>query len=137
MAYDKRKLNEVAVAVSETDVVRAENRRQNREWLQMAMQIAIAIRYVLRLKKISQVELANRMDVSPQLVTKYLSGKENLTLQTICKISKALGISLVQITSLKDVVPEDPNLVEYTIKVDGASDSEGNFFFDEPSKNIA
>ena len=46
---------------------------------------------------ILQKELALRMDVSPQYVSKIVKGKENLSLETIWKIEEALGITLISV----------------------------------------
>jgi DNA-binding MarR family transcriptional regulator len=57
-------------------------RKSNKAWLKKSMLIAIAVLKVLREQKISQVELAEAMKVTPQYVNKILKGNENLTLET-------------------------------------------------------
>ena len=42
------------------------------------------------------------MDVSPSQITKILSGKENLSLQTIAKVEKAIGRSIISIIDSLD-----------------------------------
>jgi transcriptional regulator with XRE-family HTH domain len=39
------------------------------------------------------------MGVSPQYINKVVRGKENLSLETICKLEHALGIQLIQVVS--------------------------------------
>ena len=41
---------------------------------------------------VNQKELAQRMGCTPQYVSKILKGKENLSLETICKIEDALDM---------------------------------------------
>ncbi len=45
----------------------------------------------------SQKDLADRIDVSPQYINKIVKGKENLSLVTICKIERVLGVTLIEI----------------------------------------
>lgn len=51
----------------------------------------------------SQKKLAERMDVSPQLVNKWVKGNENFTLSTLGRLGEVLGIELIQVPSRKDV----------------------------------
>jgi plasmid maintenance system antidote protein VapI len=43
----------------------------------------------------SQKELAIQMSVSPQQISKIVRGSENLTLESLVKIEKVLGIQLL------------------------------------------
>lgn len=74
-------------------------RKANKAWLKKSMLIAIAVLKVLREQKISQVELAEAMKVTPQYVNKILKGNENLTLETITKLEGILKINLISIES--------------------------------------
>ena len=49
----------------------------------------------LKTQGLSQKELAERMGVSPQQVSKIVKGQENLTLETISKIEMVLGITII------------------------------------------
>ena len=44
--------------------------------------------------KMTQKQLAERMSCSHQYVSKVLKGQENLSLETLAKIERALGISI-------------------------------------------
>lgn len=74
---------------------------QNQEWLDYSAKIAVLILRVLRKNKeqgkfpSSQKELAELMNVSPQQINKYVRGTENLTLETILRISHAIGNQLI------------------------------------------
>ncbi|MDE6109196.1 MAG: helix-turn-helix domain-containing protein [Muribaculaceae bacterium] len=67
---------------------------------------------MLRTEKITQTELARRMGVSSVQVSKILSGKENIGLQTIAKIEKALDRSIVTFCGISE--PRTADLSEAT-----------------------
>ena len=48
----------------------------------------------------TQKKLAEIVGVSPQYINKVVKGRENLTLETIVKMEKALGIALIEIPGL-------------------------------------
>jgi len=70
---------------------------ENKDWLDKSALIAIKILRTLREESISQKDLAESIGVSAQYVNKVVKGRENLTLETICKIEKALGVSLIEV----------------------------------------
>ncbi|MCF8254688.1 MAG: helix-turn-helix transcriptional regulator [Bacteroidia bacterium] len=72
-------------------------RKTNKAWLKKSMQIAIAILKVLRERNVTQVELAAKLEVSPQYINKIVKGQENLTLETIAKLEEILKINLISI----------------------------------------
>lgn len=76
---------------------KADDRIQNKAWKDKAFDIALRVIRHIRANKISQVRLAEKMGVTPQYINKILQGKENMTLETICRIESALGISLIEV----------------------------------------
>lgn len=80
----------------------ARYRRDNRDWLQKSRDIAILLQSYLRKKGMRQKELAERLGVSAQQVSKILKGKENLTLETISKLEMVLGMNIVEVVELQD-----------------------------------
>ena len=44
----------------------------------------------------SQKQLAEKMNCSPQYISKVLRGRENLSLETLAKIENALEISIIK-----------------------------------------
>ena len=71
--------------------------KEDIEWLKRSSVIASKI--LLELKKDEQLNqsiLAERMGVSDQYISKILKGKVNLTLKTISKLERALGINLIE-----------------------------------------
>lgn len=98
MAANINKLAELAIPRSETAIENARFRRENRDWLRMSEEIALNVHYYLRTTNTTQKQLADKMGVSAVYIGKLLRGKENLTLETICKVQKAIGIDFVSIS---------------------------------------
>jgi len=63
----------------------------NRHWLPYSEKIASRTAKAITEQHISQRQLAERMGCSPQYVSRILKGKENLSLETICKLESALN----------------------------------------------
>ena len=87
---------------------KARDRKQNKEWRRMVGEIAVSILKFLKENGLTQVELAKRLDVSPQYVSKIVQGKENLSIETICKIQLALGIQLIAIPAYHSTIRIEP-----------------------------
>src|SRR5258708_33905762 len=62
-----------------------------------ARKVALGVVHVLDERKMSQTELAEKMGVSRQQVTKIVKGEENFTFETIDKLEKALNVTLMTI----------------------------------------
>ena len=75
----------------------ANERIANKAWQDKAFDIALKVIRHMRSNKVSQVTLAKDMGVTPQYINKILQGKENMTLETICRIESALGINLIEV----------------------------------------
>ena len=67
---------------------------ENQAWIGKAIQIAVKILDILEEKNVTQTQLAKKMGVSKQQVTKIIKAEENMTLKTLSKIEEALGIKL-------------------------------------------
>ena len=65
-------------------------RLENSRWLRRSQKIAMEMLDRMESLGVNQKELAQRMGCSTQYVSKILRGKENLSLETICKIEDAL-----------------------------------------------
>jgi len=78
------------------------DRRRNRKWLDYSSQIARRILAQIEGNdNLNQAELARLLDVSAQQVSKIVKGQENLTLETIAKLSNALEIELISFPEYK------------------------------------
>jgi transcriptional regulator with XRE-family HTH domain len=74
---------------------RNRERIQNRSMLRESQQIALKV--LLKLDDLgwTQKDLAKAMEVSPQQITKIVSGKENLTIETQIKLQNLLDIPVL------------------------------------------
>jgi transcriptional regulator with XRE-family HTH domain len=92
-------------------------REANRDWMNKSAKIAIRILREIRVQKeknnMSQKVLAEMLDVSPQYINKVIKGQENLSLDTICKIEKVLGIVLVEVPSFEVTQSVPVNIHEF------------------------
>lgn len=86
----------------------AEWRQKNEYWLRVSQDIAIKILDYLRSKNMSQKDLAALLEFSPQHVSKILKGKENLTIESICRIENRLGIKLIDTAPIQSTVRYNP-----------------------------
>ena len=77
--------------------------KANQKWLDNSSKIALNVLEALKDKKLSQKDLAEKMNVSAQQINKIVRGKQNLTFETIAKLETALEISLMEITEYKTV----------------------------------
>ena len=97
MKFNANKLKELSRPLSMDEKEEIEFRKDNKGWLAISERLALKIRRILREKKLSQYELAEKMGVSPAQITKILSGKEKLGIKTISKIEQALEVNLIEI----------------------------------------
>ena len=95
MKFNVEKMKKISRPMTQAERQEIEARNENRDWLALSAKFALLLRHILRTEKMTQKELAARMGVSCVQITKILSGKENIGLQTIAKVEKALGRSLV------------------------------------------
>lgn len=95
----KKNIKKVTSATSSNWREKANYRKSNR-WLEYSSQIARRVLSVLDSRKdLNQTRLAEMLDVSPQQISKIVKGQENLTLETIYKLSNALNVELIQFPS--------------------------------------
>ena len=95
MKFYIEKMKSLSRQMTQSERQEIDYRNENREWLALSAKFALLLRQILRTEKMTQTELAERMGVSCAQLTKLLSGKENIGLQTIAKVEKALHRSLV------------------------------------------
>lgn len=107
---------EALVSKTPSKWIEESNKRfENKEGLRYSQQIAVRILRTLREKKLSQKDLADALEVTPQTVNKWVKGSENFGVFTIAKIEKALGIKLMHICeSNESVIISSTNIVTIT-----------------------
>jgi ribosome-binding protein aMBF1 (putative translation factor) len=77
-------------------------RIDNQRWLKISHLIAFRILKRLDEINMTQKELAFLLKVSPQQVSKWVKGNENLTLETISKLEVALNIDLLYVAGFEE-----------------------------------
>lgn len=78
-----------------------EYRIKNEESLRKSQEIAFEILRALRTKGLSQKELAEKLNITQQQVSKWLKGNVNFTMDTIESIENALAIKLLDVRVAK------------------------------------
>lgn len=123
MTQNKR-LEKFAKLVSDKPsnfLAKLEYYNSNKNWLQNSSKIAINVMEILKEKKWTQKELAEKMKVSAQQINKIAKGQQNLTFETISKLESALGVSLISINEIKSIneietISTQIKAIEYNIK---------------------
>ena len=71
-------------------------RIENKKWLSYSSNITLRVLAAIEEnEQMTQKALAEMIGVSPQYINKVLKGQENLSLQTIAKLSDALNVELI------------------------------------------
>jgi len=91
---NKSKLKKLITENNSSWYKNASERFENKDWILKSSLIALKILRTIKARGISQLQLADSLNVSPQQVSKILKGQENLTLKTIDNIEKVLKIDL-------------------------------------------
>lgn len=87
-------------------------RFKNRKWLKRSQAVAVKVLRTLRENGLSQKDLAEKLNVSPQQVNKWLKGNENFTFETIAKLENALNIELMSITGFESKNESNIKVIE-------------------------
>ena len=91
------------VSAEETKTIeRAKARLAQKNYTKISNQIAFEILERLDELHWKQKDLAEKMGVTPQQVSKWVKGNENFTLETLGKLSDVLGIELIQVPRVKE-----------------------------------
>lgn len=93
---NREKLAALATKKNTKLLEQAKWHKENRAWLRKSQAIALQILKALDNQNLTQKQLADRLNLSPQVVSKWVKGQENFTLETISKLEDALGIKLVE-----------------------------------------
>ncbi len=104
------KLYEIAVKASDNWIEIAEKLEQDQTWLDKSAKIALSVLSALKDLKMSKQELADKMGVKAQYISRIVKGTENLTLETISKLEKALGKDLMSIPDYSFRTKADYNM---------------------------
>ena len=75
-------------------------RKENKVWLEWSRNIALSLVEYMEANKLNRNGLAERLEVSPQYISKILSGKVNFSFKSIAELEKKLGIKLLNVLEL-------------------------------------
>ena len=70
----------------------AQWRKENSSWLRRSRSVALAIIDYMQDNGLSRNDVATKLNVTPQYVSKILSGKVNFSFKTVAEIEERLGI---------------------------------------------
>jgi len=102
MNEKQKKLKKLSKGKRSSYLKDAEYRIKNRKWLTYSSNIARRILAALAdQENFNQKKLASTIKVSPQYICKVVKGKENLSLETIAKLSDALNVELITFASYR------------------------------------
>jgi ribosome-binding protein aMBF1 (putative translation factor) len=90
-----QKLESVTSAESSKWKERAARKAENPKALGKSRIIAINILAQLRKLGMSQKDLAEKLQVTPQTVNSWVKGSSNFTIETIVRIEEVLGVELI------------------------------------------
>ena len=76
-------------------------RRDNASWLKRSRRVAYAIMDYMQAGGLSRNDVAEKLGVSPQYVSKILSGKVNFSFKTISEIEEGIGIEEFQAAAME------------------------------------
>ena len=93
-------------------------RIKNRAMLRESQQIALKVLMKLDDFGWSQKDLAKAMEVTPQQITKIVSGKENLTIETQIKLQHILDIPVLASYYENKMTEMDQRIVTFEKRVD-------------------
>ena len=72
-------------------------RQENEIWLRMSRSVALTIIDYMQEHNFSRAEMASKLGVTQQYLSRILSGTENFSLKTIAKIEVALGVECLKL----------------------------------------
>ncbi len=71
-------------------------RQENEAWLKWSRGIALSIVNYMQENGLTRSDIANKLGVTPQYVSKILSGNTNFSFKSIAEIERKLGISCME-----------------------------------------
>jgi ribosome-binding protein aMBF1 (putative translation factor) len=67
-------------------------RKENGTWLKWSRKVSLTLIDYMQRERLSRSDLAHKLGVSPQYISKILSGKVNFSFKTIAEIEDKLGV---------------------------------------------
>lgn len=72
-------------------------RQENEAWLRWSRSIALCVVDYMQENRLSRSDVANKLGVSPQYVSRILSGNTNFSFRSIAEFERKLGISCMKV----------------------------------------
>jgi transcriptional regulator with XRE-family HTH domain len=94
MKDNLKKLDNLTAPEPSKWIEKAEQRKKEERWKDVSFNVALKVLRTLRERNMTQKDLAERMSVSPQYISKIVKGSENLSLETITALEEALSVDL-------------------------------------------
>ena len=84
-----------------------ERRRSDRYWKAASAIIAAKVLRQLKKRGMTRIQLAEKLDVTPANITRYLNGSTNFELRTLVELERTLDIEIINrnVIPVKDRVP--------------------------------
>lgn len=67
-------------------------RQENKVWLTWSRKISLSLIEYMEENQLSRADLAKKLDVTPQYISKLLSGSTNLSLKSIAELKEKLEV---------------------------------------------
>ena len=115
---NKDKFNQLVSGEDNRTLADVKKRIKNRAMLRESQQIALKVLMKLDDFGWSQKDLAKAMEVTPQQITKIVSGKENLTIETQIKLQHILDIPVLASYYENKMTEIDQRIVTFEKRVD-------------------
>ena len=115
---NKDKFNQLVSGEDNSTLADVKKRIKNRAMLRESQQIALKVLMKLDDFGWSQKDLAKAMEVTPQQITKIVSGKENLTIETQIKLQHILDIPVLASYYENKMTEMDQRIVTFEKRVD-------------------
>jgi plasmid maintenance system antidote protein VapI len=115
---NKDKFNQLVSGEDNRTLADVNKRIKNRAMLRESQQIALKVLMKLDEFGWSQKDLAKAMEVTPQQITKIVSGKENLTIETQIKLQHILDIPVLASYYENKMTEMDQRIVTFEKRVD-------------------
>ena len=115
---NKDKFNQLVSGEDNRTLADVNKRIKNRAMLRESQQIALKVLMKLDEFGWSQKDLAKAMEVTPQQITKIVSGKENLTIETQIKLQHILDIPVLASYYEIKMTEIDQRIVTFEKRVD-------------------
>lgn len=81
----------------------AETPEETKIFARLYADIVVRVNQLLKENKLSQKDLAGKMDKRPSEINKWLTGEHNLTLRSLAKLQAELGEPIINVPQRKNI----------------------------------